>query len=120
MAIYKNPYWRWAIILMYPAIIFMFQTWGPILDSWIFPVFFAALFCFLWSDVKDMLASTTMTWVAAIPAWWYFIERPKPSFGAENFIAHLWLIVLMYIIFVCIPQLLILITRIRVMKYYGK
>ncbi|PZT55608.1 hypothetical protein [Paenibacillus silvae] len=120
MAIYKNPIWRWTINLLYPAIIFMFQSWGPILDSWVFPILFAALFCFLWSDVKDMLASTVLTWGVAIPIWWYFIERPKPTFGAEHFAAHLWLIVLMYVIFVLIPQMLILTTRLRVMNYYWK
>ncbi|MGJ0439119.1 hypothetical protein OEA23_05210 [Paenibacillus polysaccharolyticus] len=67
-----------------------------------------------------MLASTTLTWVVAIPIWWYFVERPKPSFGAEHFAAHLWLIILVYIVFVFIPQLMILVTRLRVMDYYWK
>nr|WP_145405870.1 hypothetical protein [Paenibacillus xylanexedens] len=120
MSIYKNPIWRWTINLLYPAIIFMFQSCGPILDSWVFPILFAALFCFLWSDVKDMLASTVLTWGVAIPMWWYFIERPKPTFGAEHFAAHPWLIVLMYVIFVLIPQMLILTTRLRVMNYYWR
>ncbi|MGV2967568.1 hypothetical protein MHB43_05405 [Paenibacillus sp. FSL H8-0317] len=117
MYIYNNLIWRWTINLLYPAIIFVFQSWGPILDSWTGPILFVAVFCFLWSDVKDMFLSTGLTWFIAIPCWWYFIERPKPSFGAEHFAAHLWLIVLMYIVLVLIPQTLILTTRLRVMDY---
>ncbi|PYE47206.1 hypothetical protein DFQ00_11555 [Paenibacillus barcinonensis] len=117
MSIYKKPIWRWTINLLYPAIIFMFQSWGPILDSWVFPILFAALFCFLWSDVKDLLVSTVLAWGVAIPIWFYVIERPESSFGAEHFAAHLWLIVLLYVIFVFIPQFLILTTRLRVMDY---
>ncbi|MGQ8870683.1 hypothetical protein [Paenibacillus sp. TSA_86.1] len=120
MTIYKNTIWRGASILLYPAIIFFFQSWGPILNSWIVPIVFAAIFCFLWSDVKDMLASTILTWVVAIPIWWYFVERPKPSFGAENFEGHLWLIILVYIAFVFIPQLMILTTRLLIMNYYSE
>ncbi|WP_339307050.1 hypothetical protein NST33_04930 [Paenibacillus sp. FSL L8-0435] len=117
MNLYTNNIWRWTINLLYPAIIFAFQSWGPILDSWIMPILFVALFCFLWSDVKDLFLSTGLTWFIAIPCWWYYIERPKLTFGAEHFAAHLWLIVLMYIVFVLIPQTLILTTRLRVMHY---
>ncbi|MCP1424909.1 hypothetical protein J3D43_003425 [Paenibacillus xylanexedens] len=120
MNLYTNNIWRWTINLLYPSIIFVFQSWGPILDSWTGPILFVALFCFLWSDVKDLFVSTGLTWFIAIPCWWYLIERPKPSFGAEHFAAHLWLIVLMYIVFVLIPQTLILTTRLRVMHYYKK
>jgi hypothetical protein len=76
------------------------------------------MFCFLWSGVKEMFISTGLTWLVAIPCWWYFIELPKPSFGAENFAAHLVLIVPLFIFVVLLPQTLILTTRIRVMEYY--
>lgn len=118
MFIYHNPIWRWTMNLLYPAIIFVFQSWGPILDSWAVPIVFFALFCFLWSGVKELFISTGLTWLVAIPCWWYFIELPKPSFGAENFAAHLVLIVPLFIFVVLLPQTLILTTRIRVMEYY--
>jgi len=92
MKLYTNNIWRWTINLLYPAIIFVFQSWGPILDSWTGPILFVALFCFLWSDVKDLFLSTGLT----------------------------RLIVLMYIVFVLIPQMLILATRLRVTHYYKK
>lgn len=120
MHIYNNPIWRWTFTLLYPAIMFIFQSWGPVLESWAGPIIFVALFCFLWSGIAEMFISTGLTWFVAIPCWWYFIERPKPSFGAENFAAHLWLIVIIYIVFVLIPQALILTTRLRIMDYYKK
>jgi len=78
----------------------------------------AIVFCFLWSGVKELFISTGLTWLVAIPCWWYFIELPKPSFGAENFAAHLGLIVLIFIFAVLLPQTLILTTRMRIMEYY--
>ncbi|MEN1988199.1 hypothetical protein [Paenibacillus hubeiensis] len=119
MKLYEHPLIRWGITLLYPATIFWFSSFGPILHSWVGPIVFGVAFCFLWKGIKEFFISTALTWLVAIPCWWYFIEVPKPSAGAENFAAHLWLIVLVYIGVVMLPQLLILTTRMRIMQYYN-
>ncbi|WP_181586770.1 hypothetical protein [Paenibacillus taichungensis] len=117
MKIYSNNIWRWSTTLLYPLLIFLVRS-GVVPFQTGYLITIAFVFCFLWSGVKDMFISTGLTWLVAIPCWWYFIELPKPSFGAENFAAHLVLIVPLYIFVVLLPQTLILTTRLRIMEYY--
>ncbi|SLK01750.1 MULTISPECIES: hypothetical protein [unclassified Paenibacillus] len=117
MRLYTNNIWKWSTTLLYPLLIFLDRSWTGQPHPW-FALTIAIVFCFLWSGVKELFISTGLTWFVAIPCWWYFIELPKPSFGAENFAAHLWLIVLIFIFVVLLPQTLILTTRMRIMEYY--
>lgn len=117
MRLYTNNIWKWSTTLLYPLLIFLVWSWMVPLQMW-YLLTISIVFCFLWSDVKDMFISTGLTWLVAIPCWWYFIELPKPSFGAENFAAHLGLIVPLFIFVVLLPQTLILTTRMRIMEYY--
>ncbi|SHN80888.1 hypothetical protein SAMN04487896_4633 [Paenibacillus sp. ov031] len=117
MRLYTNNIWKWSTTLLYPLLIFLVWSWMVPLQMW-YLLTISIVFCFLWSDVKDLFISTGLTWFVAIPCWWYFIELPKPSFGAENFAAHLVMIVPLFIFVVLLPQTLILTTRMRIMEYY--
>ncbi|MFJ2046057.1 hypothetical protein ACIOBL_20850 [Paenibacillus taichungensis] len=117
MRLYTNNIWKWSTTLLYPLLIFLVWSWMVPLQMW-YLLTISIVFCFLWRGVKELFISTGLTWFVAIPCWWYFIELPKPSFGAENFAAHLVLIVPLFIFVVLLPQTLILTTRMRIMEYY--
>ncbi|SDL16545.1 hypothetical protein SAMN05428961_104129 [Paenibacillus sp. OK060] len=117
MRLYTNNIWKWSTTLLYPLLIFLVWSWMVPLQMW-YLLTISIVFCFLWSGVKELFISTGLTCLVAIPCWWYFIELPKPSFGAENFAAHLVMIVPLFIFVVLLPQTLILTTRMRIMEYY--
>ncbi|WP_338541842.1 hypothetical protein [Paenibacillus tundrae] len=120
MNIYTNPIWKWAITVLYPIFWFSVMTWKSPLNSWFMTILILILFCMVWAGVKEMLISTGLTWLVAIPSWWFWVARPDPSATAANFAAHVWIILVIYMCVVFLPQMLILTTRMRVMLYYSK
>ncbi|OKP69468.1 hypothetical protein A3842_25500 [Paenibacillus sp. P3E] len=103
----NSKMFRIIITLLYPFTIFWLLCLRGTLDSWLIPIIVTILFCLLWDNLRQLITSTILMWVIAVPLWWLLIERTKEGQAAIMFSNSLPFIILAFIFIVLIPEILL-------------
>ncbi|WP_068505304.1 hypothetical protein [Paenibacillus kribbensis] len=111
MSFYNNRWVQILTALLYPIVAFVILSNGRTIGTWAVPAVIAILFCFLWKNLSYLMISNVLLWVVAIPMWWLLIERFREDQGPAIFISSLPFIIMAYIFFVLLPEVLIISLR---------
>lgn len=117
MGLYNNQKIQLVISIFYPIIIFGILSTRQ--NSWLIPITVTILFSLLWGNLRYLFLSTMLMWLLSVPMWW-FIERTKEGYGAVNFIANLPLIIAEFIVFVLIPEMIVVTIRNTLINLWNK
>ncbi|MEK3790050.1 MULTISPECIES: hypothetical protein [Paenibacillus] len=120
MRLYSNRAVQIFITLLYPIIAFVILSNGRMIGSWIIPAIIAFLFCLLWRNIGYLMISNVLLWIITIPLWWLLVERSRESQGADIFIASLPFIVLAYVFFVLLPEIIIVSLRNSILSTFAR
>lgn len=81
------------------------------LATWTIPIVIMIVFSLLWSKVSYVLISSLLLWVVTIPMWLFFIEKTKEGQGYTIFVSSIPFVVLAYIAFVLLPEVIIVVIN---------
>lgn len=79
------------------------------------PIIVSLVFCALWKNVIVLLISTALMAITAVPVWWIFFER-FTIIGQEEIAGWYPVIIINVLIFVILPEILIVFLRNVVLK----
>lgn len=68
------------------------------------------VFCALWKNVRVLLTSTVLMGITAVPIWWIYFERFTAQ-GQESIAGWYPLIIADVLIFIIIPEIIIVLLR---------
>lgn len=108
------------ITIIYPIIVFYVLSINRTLESWVIPAFVTLLFCLLWSNIRYLIYSTLLMWSISVPMWLLLIERLREDQGYAIFTSSLPFIIPLFILFVLIPEVLIIILKNFILKKFFK
>jgi len=117
LGLYNNQKIQLVISIFYPIIIFGILSTRQ--NSWLIPITVTILFSLLLGNLRYLFLSTMLMWLLSVPMWW-FIERTKEGYGAVNFIANLPLIIAEFIVFVLIPEMIVVTIRNTLINLWNK
>lgn len=110
---------RWAQILitvLYPVAIFGLLSDWNMLSPWVIVVVLL-LFCALWGNMRYLMLSTIIMILTAVPLWWFFIAQSTPQ--AQDLIGWYPLIVVNFLLFVLLPEIVIVLGRNAVLRRFA-
>ncbi|CAM4516097.1 MULTISPECIES: hypothetical protein [Paenibacillus] len=118
MNLYDKKF-QFAVTCIYPIAVFCLLSFGELLHSWTLPIVVTILFCLLWSKLSYLFAGTIVAWAVAVPIWWIIMKNTSESQSAAIFISSLPFIIISFIFAVLIPEMLFIIMKNRIVKYYA-
>jgi len=106
--LYKSRSVQILVGVLYAIVIFGLLSGWNVINPWT-DIVCLVVFCALWGNVRYLLLSTVIMLITAVPVWWFAVMPHMPQ--AQNFIGWYPLIIINFLLFVLLPEIILVVGR---------
>ena len=115
MRLYNSRLVQLLVVVLYAIMAFGLLAGWNMINPWI-DIVCIVLFCALWGNIRYLLLSTVVMLVTAVPVWWFIVVPYMPQ--AQDFIGWYPLIIINFLLFVLLPEIILVSGRNAVIRKF--